>query len=107
MISLINFVPCLLLAQETLFKTSRNAPGPLFWICEIAFIVLMIVALWRVFSKAGQPGWTAIMPIAKPTPLPKRLEISTFKMMAMMMLTNGINITSNHQPGRPAILHIA
>jgi Family of unknown function (DUF5684) len=24
--------------------------------------VFMIVALWRVFSKAGQPGWAAIIP---------------------------------------------
>jgi hypothetical protein len=23
----------------------------------------MIVALWKVFEKAGQPGWTAIIPI--------------------------------------------
>lgn len=63
MISLINFVPGSLLAQETSFETSSNQPGPLFWICEIAFIVLMIAAMWRVFSKAGQPGWAAIIPI--------------------------------------------
>lgn len=56
-------MPCSFLAQETSFQTSGNPPGPLFWMCEIAFIVLMIAALWRVFSKAGQPGWAAIIPI--------------------------------------------
>jgi hypothetical protein len=25
--------------------------------------VLMIVSMWKVFSKAGQPGWAAIIPI--------------------------------------------
>ena len=65
MISLIHFVPCSFLAQESSFEYSStgNAPGPLFWICEIVFIVLMIAAIWKVFSKAGQPGWAAIIPI--------------------------------------------
>lgn len=65
MISLINLVPCSFLAQETSleYSSSGNAPGPIFWICEIAFIVLMIAAIWKVFSKAGQPGWAAIIPI--------------------------------------------
>jgi hypothetical protein len=30
---------------------------------EIALIVLFIVAFWKVFEKAGQPGWAAIIPI--------------------------------------------
>jgi hypothetical protein len=65
MISLINFVPCSLLAQETSFESSSsgNAPGPIFWICEAVFIVLMIAAMWKIFAKAGQPGWAAIIPI--------------------------------------------
>jgi Family of unknown function (DUF5684) len=29
----------------------------------LAFVVLMIAALWKIFSKAGQPGWAAIIPI--------------------------------------------
>jgi uncharacterized membrane protein YhaH (DUF805 family) len=63
MISLINFVP--FLAQESSFEysSSGNAPGPVFWICEIVFVVLMIAAMWKVFSKAGQPGWAALIPI--------------------------------------------
>jgi len=62
MISLINLVP--FLAQESSdYSSSANAPGPVFWICEIAFIVLMVAAVWKVFSKAGQPGWAALIPI--------------------------------------------
>ena len=32
-------------------------------IINIAVIVLEIAALWKVFVKAGQPGWAAIIPI--------------------------------------------
>ena len=30
---------------------------------ELALIVLLIVAGWKIFEKAGQPGWAAIVPI--------------------------------------------
>ncbi len=29
----------------------------------LAFIVLMIASAWKIFTKAGQPGWAAIIPI--------------------------------------------
>jgi hypothetical protein len=29
----------------------------------LAIIVFMIVALWKVFTKAGQPGWGVLIPI--------------------------------------------
>ncbi|MEQ1518891.1 MAG: DUF5684 domain-containing protein [Usitatibacteraceae bacterium] len=29
----------------------------------LAFIGLMIASAWKVFTKAGQPGWAAIIPI--------------------------------------------
>jgi hypothetical protein len=32
-------------------------------IIYLAFLVLAIVAMWKVFAKAGQPGWAAIIPI--------------------------------------------
>jgi hypothetical protein len=32
-------------------------------IIELAIAVLVIASLWRVFTKAGQPGWAAIIPI--------------------------------------------
>jgi len=28
-----------------------------------AFVVLMVASLWIIFSKAGKPGWAAIVPI--------------------------------------------
>ncbi|MHB0981002.1 MAG: DUF5684 domain-containing protein [Thermoleophilia bacterium] len=29
----------------------------------IAFGVVMLAAMWRVYTKAGEPGWAAIIPI--------------------------------------------
>src|SRR5437667_12417577 len=55
-----------LLAQtEYSYSASAQgqAPGPLFWICWLAFAILIIAAWWKIFSKAGQPGWAAIIPI--------------------------------------------
>jgi Family of unknown function (DUF5684) len=53
-----------LLAQvDYSYSTEGQPPGPLFWICWLVFVVLMIAALWKVFSKAGHPGWASIIPI--------------------------------------------
>ncbi len=30
---------------------------------SLAVLVLMVMSLWKVFTKAGQPGWAAIVPI--------------------------------------------
>lgn len=58
--------PARLLAQvEYSYSASSQgqAPGPLFWIFWLAITVLMIAACWKIFTKAGQPGWAAIIPI--------------------------------------------
>ena len=35
----------------------------LFLLIELAVIVLVVVAMWKVYEKAGKPGWAAIIPI--------------------------------------------
>lgn len=37
--------------------------SPVIIILYLAFVVLMIAASWKVYTKAGQPGWAAIVPI--------------------------------------------
>jgi len=32
-------------------------------IVYLAVVILMLASLWRVFTKAGQPGWASIVPI--------------------------------------------
>lgn len=64
MISVIHFLLCPFLAQATSYdySSSGHPPGPLFWVCWLGFVILMIASMWKVFTKAGQPGWASIIP---------------------------------------------
>lgn len=37
--------------------------GGIYCICWGLFAIVVIVGLWKVYEKAGQPGWSAIIPI--------------------------------------------
>jgi len=37
--------------------------GAIVGIIYLAFVVVMLVAMWKVFTKAGQPGWACLIPI--------------------------------------------
>jgi hypothetical protein len=37
--------------------------GPTFWIIWCIVVIIQIAAMWKVFEKAGKPGWAAIVPI--------------------------------------------
>lgn len=58
------FMPARLLGQVEYSASSQGqAPGPLFWIFYLAFTILILAAWWKIFTKAGQPGWACIIPI--------------------------------------------
>jgi hypothetical protein len=40
-----------------------EGPGIVFWICYAAILIFVIISMWKVFEKAGEPGWAAIIPI--------------------------------------------
>ena len=40
-----------------------SGPGIVFWIFYFAFIVFFIIVMWKIFVKAGKPGWGCIVPI--------------------------------------------
>ena len=42
---------------------TTNEVSPLFWVFCIVMAVIQIAAMWKVFEKAGKPGWAAIIPI--------------------------------------------
>ena len=53
-----------LLAQvEYSYSTQGKPPSPLSMIVGLLIALLLIVAMWKVFTKAGQPGWASIIPI--------------------------------------------
>ena len=37
--------------------------GIVTWVVSMAIAILMIVSMWKIFTKAGKPGWAAIVPI--------------------------------------------
>ncbi|MBK5257874.1 MAG: signal peptidase I [Vicinamibacteria bacterium] len=40
-----------------------GAFGGLFGFLSLVFFLLMVVAMWKIFVKAGKPGWASIIPI--------------------------------------------
>jgi hypothetical protein len=56
------FSPARLLAQVE-YSTQDNPPSPVSMIFGLLIALLLIVAMWKVFTKAGQPGWASIIPI--------------------------------------------
>jgi hypothetical protein len=46
----------------TLFSAAM-AGGGIILVIYIALIIFLIASIWKVFVKAGQPGWGAIIPI--------------------------------------------
>ena len=64
MISLISLMPFVFLAQDT----SENVPPQVSAFAGLpGFVIGMVISafcFWKVFTKAGQPGWASIVPIA-------------------------------------------
>lgn len=48
--------------METTASNAGTGMG-LFLFIELALVILMIAACWRIFTKAGKPGWACLIPI--------------------------------------------
>lgn len=49
--------------EHHLAQESSSAGGTIVGlVIGLAVVIFMIAALWKVFTKAGQPGWAAIIP---------------------------------------------
>ncbi|MEL7591355.1 MAG: DUF5684 domain-containing protein, partial [Anaerolineaceae bacterium] len=46
-----------------MYSNNNEGLGFIGSILYIAIIVFFIYCMWRIFVKAGKPGWTAIVPI--------------------------------------------
>src|SRR6059058_5527272 len=51
------------LIAQVEYSTEGKPPSPLSMIVGLLIALLVIVATWKVFTKAGQPGWASIIPI--------------------------------------------
>ncbi len=45
------------------YDSGFGSLGTGFWIAYCAVLLLVIVSIWKIFEKAGKPGWAAIIPI--------------------------------------------
>jgi Family of unknown function (DUF5684) len=65
--SLLTPFATLFLAQGSTDYTAPSAGaglmGGAFGIVWLIVVLVVIIGLWKVFTKAGQPGWAAIIPI--------------------------------------------
>ena len=53
-----------LLAQASFSTSTRGEPpGPLTWLLICAVTIFLVAVMWKVFTKAGQPGWASLIPI--------------------------------------------
>ncbi|HEX8850888.1 MAG TPA: DUF5684 domain-containing protein [Gemmatimonadaceae bacterium] len=44
-------------------QAASAAAGSTFLLVWLAIVVLLVASMWRVFQRAGQPGWMAIVPV--------------------------------------------
>lgn len=54
---------CRVNGQEVACPQFLNILGPAIPLVFLVLIVIMIAAAWKIFTKAGQPGWASIIPI--------------------------------------------
>jgi hypothetical protein len=53
-----------LLARATDYQTSAgHGPSTTFVVVELLVFLLAIAGMWKVFTKAGRPGWASLIPI--------------------------------------------
>jgi hypothetical protein len=55
-----NFRGTWLLAQAN--NQGGDAAGPIVLLIQLAILVLVIAGAWRMYEKAGQPGWAVLIP---------------------------------------------
>jgi uncharacterized protein DUF5684 len=49
--------------SETAVTVGVTTMGLVFVLFCLALVILIIAGFWKVFSKAGQPGWASLIPI--------------------------------------------
>lgn len=52
----------LTIAQDSIEITEVGGGSPFGGLIGLVFAILLIAAIWKIFTKAGKPGWAAIIP---------------------------------------------
>ena len=51
----------LILALQDLGNDGGGIAGAIGGLIYLAFLVLMVASVWKIFDKAGEPGWASII----------------------------------------------
>lgn len=51
----------------------------------LAFVLLVIISIWRVYERAGEPGWAVLIPIYNMYVLTKVARVSGWWVVAMFI----------------------
>lgn len=71
-------------------QTGAQTANPLVMLISLAVVIFCIAAVWKMFSKAGKPGWAAIIPIYNAVVL---MQISGKPgWWVLLLLIPGVNI---------------
>ncbi|MEI6191244.1 MAG: DUF5684 domain-containing protein [bacterium] len=54
---------CSVNGQQVACPQFLNILGPAIPLTILVLAIIMITAVWKIFTKAGQPGWASIVPI--------------------------------------------
>ena len=66
------------------YETSGQS-SPIVGFIYFALIVFLIVCIWKIFQKAGEPGWKSIVPIYDSYTLTKLLFASGWYFLIMLV----------------------
>ena len=50
-------------ARMLMQQEGQQAPSVLMVLIELIIAIVVVVAVWKIFTKAGKPGWASIIPI--------------------------------------------
>ena len=59
--------------------------SPAMIVFEIALIIFELIVMWKIFVKAGQPGWAAIIPIYDIIVLLKVVKMAWWHILIMLI----------------------
>lgn len=45
--------------NTTYTTTTQPEINPIVWVVWLVVVIFMIAAMWRIYTKAGKPGWAA------------------------------------------------
>ena len=65
--------------------TAALAMLGVYWVILIAILVLQIVAYWKIYTKAGKPGWASLIPIYNVVVLFQTANMSALWVLAMLV----------------------